>query len=187
MHHQSAVFENRDFADTRPFSDELHDCEFVDCNFSKADLSGLLLEDCSFQDCDLSMAALADSRLIDVTFADCKLLGVDFSTCSDFGFSVAFRDCNLRYASFADKEMPGTTFADSTLAQVDFNNTDLGEADLSNCRLDEALFSNTTLTGADLRGATNLTLDPEINRIQEAKLNLDALPGLLGKYELEIE
>lgn len=184
---QDETIDGEDFADSRPFDDDLHGCQFLECDFSDADLSDLLLEECRFENCNLSMASLSGARLIDVAFEDCKLMGVDFAACSDFGFSVSFAACNLRYGSFSAKKMAGTDFGASALAQVDFTHTDLEGADLSECRLDDALFASTNLTGADLRGARNFTIDPELNRIEGAKISRDALAGLLTKYDLDID
>jgi fluoroquinolone resistance protein len=56
----------------------------------------------------------------------------------------------------------------------------------------EQIFSQVDLTGiqiekADFRTAYNYHLDPESNRLKGAKFSFHGLPGLLGKYGLEIE
>jgi hypothetical protein len=42
------------------------------------------------------------------------------------------------------------------------------------------------LEKADLRTSFNYLIDPEVNKMRKAKFSIDGLPGLLGKYELEI-
>jgi fluoroquinolone resistance protein len=56
-----------------------------------------------------------------------------------------------------------------------------------NCDLSAAVFENTHLEKADFRTAYNYHLDPESNRLKGAKFSFHGLPGLLGKYGLEIE
>jgi hypothetical protein len=51
----------------------------------------------------------------------------------------------------------------------------------------KAVFDNTILEDADLRTAENYSIDPENNYIRKAKVASEALPGLLEKYDLEIE
>ena len=51
----------------------------------------------------------------------------------------------------------------------------------------QAVFAYTNLEKADLLNSINIVLDPENNKIKEAKFSLASLPGLLGKYEIKVE
>ena len=70
---------------------------------------------------------------------------------------------------------------------MDFTESDLTGAIFSNCNLTKSLFDNTILEKADLRTAYNYSIDPENNRVKKAKFSVPGLPGLLDKYDLEIE
>lgn len=185
--HDQEEFEQVSYAAERPFDEEVHACTFKDCDFTDSDLSDVALIDCVFESCNLSMAKLAGARLQDVSFENCKLVGVDFSQSSDFGFSVRFSSCNLDYASFWGKTMKATELSACSLKEANFVETDLAEAVLAKCDLKGAAFSGTNLESADLRGARNFSIDPELNRVHHAKVSRAALEGLLHKYELEVE
>ncbi len=178
---------DQDYREGRPFDDEVIDHDFEDCDFTESDLSALLFEHCTFQNCNLSMTDIGGTRFQDVSFTDCKLMGVDFSVCSDFGFSAAFRDCNMNYASFWGLDMAHTEFADCGLKEVNFTDADLTKASFSGCDLRQAVFAGSTLEGADFRGARNFSIDPENNEIEGAKFSRSTLAGLLQKYDIVVE
>jgi uncharacterized protein YjbI with pentapeptide repeats len=56
-----------------------------------------------------------------------------------------------------------------------------------NCDLLNTSFMQTNLEKADFRTAINYSFDPELNKIKKAKFSLDGLPGLLMKYNIDIE
>ena len=182
-------FEQEDYAQTRPFdaSDEVFACSFERCDFTESDLGGVAFVDCTFKGCNLSMADLDGVRLQDTSFENCKLVGLDFGKCSEFAFSVDFKGCNLDFASFEDLHLQETDFSGCSLKQANFAEADLSEANLADCDLSGAIFARTNLESTDLRGARNLAIDPELNRLAKAKISRSSLDGLLHKYELEIE
>ncbi len=49
------------------------------------------------------------------------------------------------------------------------------------------LFENTILDKTDFRTAYNFSIDPSINRMKKARFSVSGLPGLLSKYDIEIE
>ena len=166
--------------------DEFEQFHFINCELGEARLGRLRFTDCLFERCNLSAATLADTALQNVAFADCKLLGVPFSACRDMLFGVHFDRCQLGYASFAGKKMPGTRFAHCTLPETDFTNADLRGATFAHCALPHAIFHHTSLQAADFSTATQFHLDPESNELAGAKFSLEGLPGLLGKYGIEV-
>ena len=123
----------------------------------------------------------------EVRFKGCKLIGVNFSSCSDFLFSVNFQKCLLDYCSFADKKMKSTSFSDCSMKEVDFSATDLTMSVFQNCDLQQAVFNRTNLEKADFRTATNYTIDPESNKMKKAIFSHYGIAGLLRKYNIEIE
>jgi hypothetical protein len=53
--------------------------------------------------------------------------------------------------------------------------------------LDQANFEQTTLEKSDFRTSYNYSINPELNRIKKAKFSLNAIAGLLTKYDIVIE
>ena len=71
--------------------------------------------------------------------------------------------------------------------EVDFTETDLLGSIFDNCDLHAAVFENTIVEKADFRNAYNYSIDPEKNYIQKARFSVAGLPGLLFKYNIDIE
>ena len=71
--------------------------------------------------------------------------------------------------------------------EVDFTETDLLGSIFDNCDLHAAVFENTIVEKADFRNAYNYSIDPEKNYIQKARFAVAGLPGLLSKYNIDIE
>jgi len=185
--HEEENFENLVLAD-RKLQDQVYEsCSFLNCDFSAAYISFCRFIDCTFENCNLSMAKLAGSQFKDTLFRGCKILGVNFSDCTDLLFAVSFEKCLLDYASFAGRKMAGTPFGGSSLKNADFTETDLSSAIFVNCNLENAVFSKTTLRSADLRGATDYSIDPESNIIRKARFSASGIEGLLRKYDINIE
>ncbi len=114
-------------------------------------------------------------------------LQIGFDDCSDFLFAVSFQKCTLDYSSFTEKKMKKTKFADCSLKEADFSAADLSMAVFENCDLFLTVFQRTNLEKADLRTASNYSIDPEVNRIRKAKFSYSGISGLLIKYNIEIE
>jgi uncharacterized protein YjbI with pentapeptide repeats len=82
--------------------------------------------------------------------------------------------------------MPKTIFISSRLKDTDLAEADLSSAVFTDCDLEGAIFENTNLEKADFQTAINFVIDPESNKIKGAKFTAGGLPGLLTKYQLEI-
>ena len=143
--------------------------------------------DCEFADCNLSNLKLWNSSLKSVYFKNCKLLGIDFSKCEDFLFSVTFMDSNLDFTSFNEKKMPKTKFENCSLKETSFVRTNLTNVIFENCNLNNTIFNETVLIGADFTNAFNYKLDPEYNTIKKAKFSNAGIVGLLDKYNIIIK
>ncbi|MGM0620666.1 MAG: pentapeptide repeat-containing protein, partial [Bacteroidota bacterium] len=75
----------------------------------------------------------------------------------------------------------------SQLQEADFAACDLRSSIFENCDLLGAVFENTNIEMADLRTSCNYSIDPEFNRIKKAKFSILGIPGLLEKYDIDIE
>ncbi|MDX1409075.1 MAG: pentapeptide repeat-containing protein, partial [Saprospiraceae bacterium] len=73
------------------------------------------------------------------------------------------------------------------LVEVDFTEADLQGCSFTECNLDRALFFQSDLRGCDFRTARLLNIDPDQNRLRKARFTLAGTPGLLRKYDLDIE
>lgn len=162
-------------------------CTFTRCDLSKCDFTKSRFIDCAFVGCDLSMMKLRGAGLQNVVFKECRLLGVDFSACTEMLFSARFEHCVLDHSVFVRRRMSKTRFNKCSLKGVDFEQADLCEAVLENCDLQDAVFGSTQLRSADLTTAYNYRIDPEHNDLNGARLSVDGALGLLAKYGIVIE
>lgn len=184
--HEQKTFERENFSGKRPFEGELIACTFNACDFTKTNLAGISFVECVFNSCNFTSTNLKDTRLQHAKFKDSKLMGVDFTHCSNFLFAVTFEGCNLNYASFMRKKMKKTVFSDCTIQEANFSETDLGGATFDDCDLNNATFFRTNLEAADFRHARNFQIDPTQNTMKKAKFSRSGLAGLLAKFNLDI-
>jgi uncharacterized protein YjbI with pentapeptide repeats len=115
------------------------------------------------------------------------MLGLRFDTCNGFGLSFSFDGCQLNHSSFYKTKIKKTIFKNSHLQESDFSEADLTGAVFDDCNLTQAVFFHTILEKADFRTSYNYSIDPEINRIKKAKFSIWGIPGLLDKYDIEID
>jgi len=167
--------------------DEYEQCSFTNCDLSGADLSEKIFVDCRFENCNLSSAKVSGTAFRNVMFDSCKLLGVSFDTCSDFLFEVGFSGSILDSSSFYECRLKAAKFIKCRLRDVDLTGADLSSAEFDECDLTDAKFENTDLRNADLRSSFNYVLDPELNKIKNARFSSAGLAGLLQRYEIVIE
>jgi len=166
---------------------EYESCTFKNCDLSEADLADTRFIECTFINCNLSLAKFKKTSFQDAKFKDCKMLGLRFEHCEPFNLSLGFDNCQLNHSSFYQVKLKKTAFKNCQLQESDFTESDLSGAILDNCDIARSTFENTILERADLRTAYNYSIDPESNRIKKARFSLQGLPGLLGKYDIEIE
>lgn len=184
---EEQTFSNVSYVGQKLIQTEFDSCTFLNCDFSDAYFSESDLINCRFEGCNFSNAKFPGTGMKEVIFTSCKLIGINFDDCSDFLFAVGFQHCLLDYSSFIEKKMKKTRFADCSMKEVDFSGTDLSMAGFENCDLSGSVFKYTNLEKADFRTSYNYSFDPEINKIKLARFSLSGLPGLLGKYNIEID
>lgn len=166
---------------------EYLNCNFSNCDFSNLDFSHFLFDNCTFTDCNLSSVKLLNTSLQIVEFINSKIMGVVFQNVNTFLLDISFDNCILDFSSFYDLKLPKTNFLNSTLNEVDFSNTVLIGSSFDNSFLRRSVFFNTDLRKVDFRLAKEFSLDPEHNKIKEAKFNRLDLASLLEKYEILID
>ncbi|MCE3279795.1 MAG: hypothetical protein K0S44_1986 [Bacteroidetes bacterium] len=184
---ENAIFDKIDFSVSPLKEGEYEACTFKNCNFSNSDLSNFIFTNCEFVGSNLSLAKLDNTSLKTVSFLNCKLLGLDFSYCNPFLLTFMFEACVMNMTSFHKLKMKATRFKDCELREADFTGTDLSLSNFKNCDLGNAIFINSVLEKVDFRTAFNFSIDPEVNRIKNAKFSRNGILGLLNKYNIEIE
>jgi fluoroquinolone resistance protein len=115
------------------------------------------------------------------------LLGLHFEESNNLIITFEFDGCTLDLASFYKLKLRKTIFKNSKIIEADFSETDLSNSSFINCDLYRTLFKNTNLEGVDFRTSFNYSIDPELNRIKNAKFSLPGIVGLLDKYDIEID
>lgn len=150
-------------------------------------MSNFSFVDCIFNNCNLSNVTVINSTFRDAEFNECKMLGVDFNRCHEYGLSASFVDCQLSHSIFFKRILKKTVFRNCQIVEADFTECDLSEAVFDDCDLSGSTFDRTKLLKTDLRTARNYTIDPEKNLLKGARLSLSGLPGLLGKYGLQVD
>lgn len=144
-------------------------------------------EDCIFEQCDLSNTNINQSAFRNIRFRSSKLIGLQFDTCHPFLLSFQFDQCILNYSSFYQLKIQGTVFKKCMMQEVDLSETILDDALFYECNLTGTMFGNTSLRNADLYSSTGFVLDPEKNNISGARFSVASLPGLLMKYNINVE
>lgn len=188
----TSFYEDRTFTRSDIKGMSLTGTLFEACTFDRCDLSGQELRnckfiDCSFTGCDLSMAKLGGVSLQQAVLKECKLLGIDFSVCSEMLFSVRFEQCVLEHSVFAERKMPKTVAVRCSMKGVDFSGADLREAHFHQCDLQDAVFDRTDLRQADLTSAFNLHIDPTSNMLHGARFSVEGALGLLSGFGVVVE
>jgi fluoroquinolone resistance protein len=184
---EGTSFDKKDFNETPLGTGDYEYCSFTACNFSKADLSGSHFIACKFVGCNLNMAALTKTTFMDVHFKDCKMLGLFFEHCNPFGLAVTFENCSLGHSSFFGMGLKKTLFKNCMLQDVDFSECDLSSAIFDNCDLTGATFKTTILEKTDFRTSFGYSFDPQNNKVKKAKFSLSGLPGLLDRFDIDID
>ena len=184
--HEDKTFEKVMYTDQVIKGREFQGCTFKSCDFMNSDFSFNTFHDCTFEACNLSMMKLKASTLNNAVFKGCKVLGVNFSECSEFLFHVRFESCVLDYASFAGRKMQKTKLTDCSAKEATFSLADLSGSVFEKTDLWGAVFNRTNLTAANFITAFNYTIDPEINNIKKASFSMDGLTGLLVRHNINV-
>lgn len=181
------IFEKSDFTITPLIMGDYESCQFINCNFSGTDISGIHFSDCLFTRCNVANATLAGTTFSDIQFRECKMPGLHFETCNHIPFKVSFHYCLLQLSSFYQMKLKKMNFIHTHLHETDFTEADLTLAVFEHCDLTGAIFDNTILEKADLHTSFNYSIDPERNKLKKAVFSVQGLSSLLDKYDIVIK
>jgi fluoroquinolone resistance protein len=166
---------------------EYENCIFNSCDFSEINFAEFRFVKCQFVRCNLSMVRLYKTSFQEISFIDSKLLGIRFDNCNQLGLSFTFENCLLNYSSFQQTKIRKTIFRNCQMHELDFTESVLVQTVFDNCDLMRTQFHNCNMEYADFRTSYHFSIDPEVNRMKNAKFSVSGLAGLLGKYEIEID
>jgi|LauGreDrversion4_2_1035121.scaffolds.fasta_scaffold16230_5 fluoroquinolone resistance protein len=161
-------------------------CRFIGLDFTAVKVSQSKFLDCIFEECNLSNCSLVDTILNGVSFYNCKLLGLHFEYANSFGFSCQFDNCLLKHASFYQMNLQNSSLLNCELEGADFTEIKAVGTSFEGSQFLGAIFEKSDLRKANLSGVQHLSIDPELNSMKEAKIQILQLPGLLAKYGLHI-
>jgi fluoroquinolone resistance protein len=161
-------------------------CIFLNSNFVNFDFTGYEFTDCTFKTCNFSNAVFDRITLVRVKFINCKLIGVDFSKCSKFNFSISFQDSLLDYAFFFKNNLKGTIFKQCSIKEATFAECDLTLAGFEDCDLEKTIFERNNLQQCNFRSANNYRINPIENKIKGAVFSYPGLIGLLDYFQIEV-
>ncbi|MGL5317872.1 MAG: pentapeptide repeat-containing protein [Bacteroidales bacterium] len=163
-------------------------CTFTNCDFSESIFMGCRFEDCFFRHCNMSNVHIYGSEFMQCKFENSKLLGICWNEKKEsLAFSVQFFQTILDYSSFAMLDLRHCSFKDCSMLEVDYSNANLQKIAFSGCNLSRAVFAHTDLTGADLRRASNYTIDLTNNKVSKARFSLPDAVNLLKPFGVSIE
>lgn len=165
---------------------EFSNYAFNDCDLSQLDLTSKEFIDCTFINCDFSMAIIEHAVFSRVKFIGCKLIGLDFSRCSKYVFSVSFSESILDYCLFHKKKMKKTEFNKCSMKEMTFIECELTNSKFDDCDLTRTLFEKCNLEKSDFSTAYNYELIPSENNIKKAKFAYPGVMGLLRWLDIEI-
>ena len=80
--------------------------------------------------------------------------------------------------------LPMLTYSDRIFLAQKANSTHNTSYNLRQVLSDQ---ENSNLEKADFRTAANYSFNPELNKMKKTRFSLSGLPGLLAKYDIEIE
>jgi len=165
---------------------EFENCTFRKCVFIECMFDACKFLDCTFEGCSISANKPYNSQFANVTFRDSKVMGFDWTKARSVR-SLVFERCDLGYSDFSFLKLPGLKLLECTAKEVNFNGTDLTDGILAKTDFEKAVFSETNLSGADLRGAVNYSIDIHFNTLKKARFSLPEANVLLRSLDIILE
>lgn len=184
---EEQVFDGIDYTETGLPVGNYERCTFIKCESIGRKLGNSVFDECRFTACNFANATVDKTSFRSAVFVGCKLTGVDFSLCNELLLSVSFEDCVLDYATFSRLSLKNTMFRNCSMIRTYFEATDLSGAVFDRCTLTNAVFLDSKLTKTDFTSATDFMIDPDRNKMKNAKFSLIGAIGLLTKYGIVIE
>lgn len=169
-------------------SSEFFECTFSDCSLGEVVFQNCRFYDCVFSNCDLSLAKIEGSSFQDTRFEKSKVIGVDWTLASWSKFlqksPVHFYECVLDYSTFIGLSLRAIRIVECRARDVDFSEADLSEVDFRGTDLFQSHFRHTKLIKANFEGASNYTIDVNLNEVSKARFSLPEAVALLRSLDI---
>lgn len=162
-------------------------CRFLSCRFTNMSLRQVALYSCVFETSELVLVDTNDMTLNSVEFKSTKIMGVNFTACSSFGFLPSFCGCILDSVIFSGNDLKKTGFNNCQIRNCDFGNCDMREASFSGCEFHKSTFQKCNLEKSDFRTASGYEIDPFNNRVRRACFSLPEAQSFLKFLEIRLE
>jgi fluoroquinolone resistance protein len=182
--YESRIFKQSNFDDLD--KGEYYDCSFHQIDLSSFNFSGFKFIECEFTNCNLNLCNPNNAFFQQVHFLNCKMLGIHFDYLNPFGLEMTFEKCQLNHAIFYQLKLKGINFISCKLIETDFTECDLSGANFQDCDLLGAVFDQTNLENVDFCSPNNFIIEPDKNKLKNAKFSVEGLPGLLTKFGIQV-
>jgi uncharacterized protein YjbI with pentapeptide repeats len=123
----------------------------------------------------------------DILFKGCKLMGLNFSQCSQFSFDLKFSHCIINSCNFSELKMKNSEFTNCKIKDSYFQETFLAGVLFDGSSFEGTLFHNANLEEASFCNATGYNIDPRVNKVRKAKFTVPDVLNLLSGFEIEIK
>jgi len=158
-------------------------CKFIDCRFSACGFVDCAFDKCLFDRCDLSLLDVAHTSFRETYFLASKAIGINWAQSSNPA-SIHFKDCVINYSVFFGMSLMRMKMVHCVAHEANFADANLTGAILRETDFQNSLFSNTNLTGADLEGAENYSINPNHNTLKKTIFSLPEAISLLGTLDI---
>ena len=116
---------------------------------------------------------------------NCKAIGIIWSNANN-PVSLNFKESRISFSSFYGKNLKKAQFINCVADEVDFTECNLVMASFEGTELRNAKFSNTDLSKASFLGAKDFFINPNTNKLKQAKFHLQEALSFLSFLEIEI-
>lgn len=167
---------------------EFSDSVFTRCFFHETAFVGCKFRGCEFRECDLSLIRVKGCSFTNTQFKNSKVVGVNWAEAA-WGKrallpSIDFFDCAINYSTFIGLDLCRINLTGCVAKDVDFAEANLTQANCTHTDFSDSRFLHTDLTEADFTGATNYSINANLNVLKRTKFSFSEAMSLL--YSLDI-
>lgn len=165
-------------------------CRFEHCDFSGSQFSACRFIECEFIHCNLSNTKFSTSSFSDCEFAESKCIGIDWTTLKLPMIVLAspfkFYQCQLDQSNFFELNLPDCVMEQCQIHEADFRGANLSNGSFAYSELTSSLFLHTKLEHTYFTGATQYSIDPNLNALKGAIFSFPDVVGLLNHLDIKI-
>ena len=167
------------------------ECEFHNCQFLSSRIHRCLFRSCAFQNCVFAGVEWKFTSMVDGIFKDSICVGIDWSLLKTKtrGNEPVYEAQNtfFKYCSFYQMGLKRFHFETCRFQESYFEECSMQECHLENISFDKTQFRGCDLRKADFRGAVGYVIDPQQNKLREARFSFPEVICLLDGLGISIE